>query len=163
MKTILKDPKQLVKVLMVGLFVVGLSVNTFAQKEKKVKKEKTEKASKEAKELTRPEKVGNGDVDGFTQSSFDIYEKNQEISKTLGDATGNVSDMGDVKGDLEKQMTDIKELLGKSKAAGDAAGGLPMKDKPKAVKAVKTATDALNATQAAIPGQLEMIKNQSAK
>jgi hypothetical protein len=158
MRTIIKNVSTLSKVLMVMVLMTSLSVNTFAQKkEKKAKKEKA------AKELVRPAKVGNGDVDSFVASSFDIYEKNQKISKTLGDASGNAGDMGTVKSDLEKQMTDIKDLLGKSKAAGDAASGMPMKDKPKAVKAVKTATDALNATQAAIPGQLEMVKNQSAK
>ena len=158
MKTLIKNAGMVTKVLLVALIMTGVSVDSFAQKKKKDKKKK----DKKEKVIERPDKVGNGGVDGFVSSSFDVYEKNQEISKTLGNATGNVEDMGKVKGDLEKQMKDIKDLLGKSKAATDAASGMPMKDKPKAVKAVKAATNALNATQAAIPGQLEMIKKQSA-
>ena len=160
MKKITKNLGTVTKVLLVALLMAGVSVDSFAQK--KEKKDKKKKAKKE-KVLERPDKVGNGSVDGFVSSSFDIYEKNQEISKKLADAANNAGDAGQIKTDLEKQMTDIKDLLGKSKAAGDAAGGLPMKDKPKAVKAVKNATSALNATQAAIPGQLEQIKTQSSK
>ncbi|PCJ24600.1 MAG: hypothetical protein COA97_09475 [Flavobacteriales bacterium] len=159
MKKVTKNLGMAAKVLMVALLIAGVSVDSFGQKKKKDKKKK----DKKEKVLERPDKVGNGAVDAYVSSAFDIFEKNQEISKKLGDASGSVGDMGTMKADLQKQMTDIKDLLGKSKAAGDAAGKLPMKDKPKAVKAVKKGTDALNATQKAIPGQLEMIKTQSAK
>ena len=38
---------------------------------------------------------------------------------------------------------------------------MPMKDKPKAVKAVKAGTEALNNTKDAIPGQIEMVKKHA--
>lgn len=156
----MKTLKTLSKVLFVTLLITGLSVDASAQK--KAKKAKKEKKAKTEEVIERPAKVGNGDVDSFVSSSFDIYEKNQEITKTLSDAANSADKAGDMKADLDKQMEDVKALLAKSKAAGDAASGMPMKDKPKAVKAVKAATKALNATQAAIPGQLEMIKSQGA-
>ena len=154
----MKTLKTLSKVLFVTLLITGLSVDASAQKkEKKAKKAKTEKV------IERPAKVGNGDVDSFVGSSFDIYEKNQEITKTLSDAANSADKAGETKADLEKQVEEVKGLLAKSKDVIAAAKTItPKTDSMKAVKAVNAATKALNATQAAIPGQLEMIKSQGA-
>ncbi len=160
----IKGSKTLVKVLLVGLFVAGVSVDSFAQKEKKEKKAKKEKTEKTEKALERPAKVGHAATDEYVTSSFDLYEKNQAISKKLSDAAGNAADMGDVKKDLDGQMEEVKGLLGKSSDVVSGAKTItPKTDSMKAIKAVNAGTKALNATQKAIPGQLEMIKNQSAK
>lgn len=152
----MKTLKTLGKVMFVALLITGLSVDASAQK--KSKKGKKQKA---AKELKRPDKVGHASTDDFVMSSFDIYEKNQEITKTLSDASNNADQAGNVKADLEKQMEDVKALLGKSKDVISGAKSItPKTDSMKAVKAANSAVKALNATQAAIPGQLEQIKSQ---
>ena len=159
MRTIIKNAGTLTKVLCLTLLIAGVSVNSFAQK-----KEKKQKKEKAAKELKRPEKVGHAATDSYVTSAFDIYEKNQEISKKLGNAAENAGDMGEIKKELQSQMDEIKGLLGKSADVIKQAKEItPKTDSIKAVKAVNAGTKALNATQAAIPGQLDMIKNQSAK
>lgn len=152
----MKSLKTLSKVVFVTLLITGLSIDASAQKkEKKAKKEKA------AKELKRPEKVGHAETDAYVTSAFDLYEKNQEISKTLADAKGNADKAAQVKSDLDKQMEEVKSLLGKSKDVVAGAKSItPKTNSMKAVKAVNAGTKALNATQQAIPGQLEMIKNQ---
>lgn len=161
MKTIIKNSRTLVKVLLVGLFIAGVSVDSFAQKEKKEKKEKEQKTEKA---LVRPAKVGHAATDEYVTSAFDLYEKNQKISKKLSDVAGNADDMIAVKKDLEAQMEEVKGLLGKSTDVINGAKTItPKTDSIKAVKAANAGTKALNATQKAIPGQLEMIKNQSGK
>ncbi len=160
MKKITKNLGTATKVLMIALLLAGVSTDSFAQKKKKDKKSK----DKKEKVLERPAKVGNGGVDGYVTSAFDLYEKNQEISKQLADAGGNAGDAGKIKSDLEGQMKEVTGLLGK---AGDAMKGAkaitPKTDSMKAVKALNAGTKALNATKDAIPGQLEMIKTQGAK
>jgi F0F1-type ATP synthase membrane subunit b/b' len=152
--------KNITRVLFVAALIGGLTVDASAQK-KKDKKAKKEKA---AKELKRPDKVGHGATDAYVTSAFDLYEKNQEISKTLADASNNADKAGQVKGDLDKQMEEVKGLIGKSAdVIKEAKTITPKTDSMKAVKAVNAATKALKATQEAIPGQLDMIKNQSAK
>jgi len=154
----MKTLKTLSKVVFVTLLITGLSVDASAQK--KGKKAKKEKA---AKELKRPAAVGHASTDAYVTSAFDLYEKNQKITVALSDAANNADKAGDIKSDLDKQMEEVKGLLGKSKDVVSGAKSItPKTNSMKAVKAVNTATKALNATQAAIPGQLEMIKSQGA-
>lgn len=155
MKKITKNLGTVTKVLLIALLMAGVSVDSFAQKKKKKKKEKA------AKELKRPDKVGHASTDAFVTSAFDIYTKNQAITKKLSDATGNVADAGKIKTDLEGQMKEITGLLGKTGDVMKGAKGItPKTDSMKAVKALNTATKALNATKTAIPGQLDQIKAQ---
>ena len=153
MKTIVKQVSLVTKVLFVALLITGVSVNSYAQKEKKAKKEKI---------LKRPAKVGHSATDSYVTSAFNLYEKNQKITKQLSDAKGNIADAGKVKNELEQQMKEVKGLLGKSADVLKQAKGItPKTNSLKAVKAVNAGTKALNATQAAIPGQLDAIKAQS--
>jgi hypothetical protein len=154
----MKTLKTLSKVLFVTLLITGLSVDASAQKkEKKAKKEKA------AKELKRPAAVGHAATDAYVTSAFDLYEKNQKISASLSDAAGNADKVASIKSDLEKQMDEVKGLLGKSADVIKGAKTItPKTDSMKAVKAVNAGTKALNETQKAIPGQLEQIKNQGA-
>ncbi len=97
-------------------------------------------------------------------SSFDVYAKNQALTKKLADAKGNVDDAGKIKADLDSQMKEITGLLGKSADVLKGAKTItPKGDSLKAVGAVNKATKALNATKKAIPGQLDQIKAQDAK
>jgi|GEM_PF-1069492 len=153
----MKTLKTLSKVVFVTLLITGLSVDASAQKKGKGK------AKGEAKELKRPAKVGHAETDAYVTSAFDLYEKNQKITVALSDAANNADKAGDVKADLEKQMEEVKGLLAKSKDVVAGAKSItPKTNSMKAVKAVNAATKALNATQAAIPGQLEQIKSQEA-
>lgn len=158
MRTIIKNAGIITKVLFVTLLITGISFSSSAQKKEKKKKEKT------AKVLKRPAKVGHAATDSYVASAFNLYEKNQALTKKLADAKGNVADAGKIKTQLENQMKEVKGLLGKSADVVKQAKGItPKTNSMKAVKAVNTATKALNATQAAIPGQMEQIKNQSTK
>jgi hypothetical protein len=149
MKTIIKNAGTITKVLMVALIITGVSVDTYAQKKKK------------EKELKRPEKVGHASTDDFVSSAFNLYEKNQEITKKLSDAAGNITDAGKIKDQLDGQMKEVTGLLGKSADVVKGAKSItPKTDSMKAVKAVNTATKALNKTKENIPGQLEQIKSQ---
>lgn len=152
----MKSLKTLSKVVFVTLLITGLSIDVSAQKDKKKKGK-----DKAAKELKRPDKVGHAATDAYVTSAFDLYEDNQKISAQLSDASGNVAEADKIKADLDKQMEEVKGLLGKSKDVVSGAKTItPKTNSMKAVKAVNTATKALNETQKAIPGQLEMIKNQ---
>ena len=153
MKKITKNLGTATKVLMIALLMTGVSVDSFAQKkDKKAKKEK---------ELKKPASVGHAATDKFVDSSFDVYERNQKLSEKLSDAVGNAADAGKVKSDLDAQVEEIKGLLGQSKdVITDAKTITPKTNSMKAVKAINTATKALNATQKAIPIQLEQIKAQ---
>jgi hypothetical protein len=156
MKAIIKNLGTLTKILFVALLITGISADSFAQKKKKNKKEKA------AKELKRPAKMGHAATDSYVTSAFDLYEKNQSITKKLSDATNNVGDAGKIKADLEGQMKEVTGLLGKSADVMKEAKTItPKTDSMKAVKALNAGTKALNATKEAIPGQLESIKTQS--
>ena len=162
MKKLTTNLAMATKILLVALLMAGVSADSFAQDKKK--KEKKKKKDKKEKVLERPAKVGNAGVDDYATSAFDLYEKNQAISKKLGDATGNVGDAGAIKTDLEGQLKEVAGLLKKSEGALKGAKAItPKTDSMKAVKAVSAGTKALNATKDAIPGQLEMIKTQGAK
>lgn len=152
----MKSLKTLSKVVFVTLLITGLSIDASAQK--KGKKGKKDKA---AKELKRPAKVGHGATDTYVTSAFDLYEKNQALSKKMADMKENAADADDMKKQLDAQTNEAKELLGKSAdVIKEAKTITPKTNSMKAVKAVNAGTKALKATQEAIPGQLEMIKNQ---
>ena len=108
--------------------------------------------------------MGHSATDDYVNASFNLYEKNQEITKTLANPTDNVNDLGSIKSDLETQSKEAAQLLGKSSdVLTEAKSITPKTNSLKAVKAVNEATKALNETQKAIPGQLEQIKNQESK
>ncbi|MBL4670301.1 MAG: hypothetical protein JKY30_13710 [Flavobacteriales bacterium] len=155
MRKITKNLSTVTKVLMITLLMAGVSVSTYAQKDKKAKKEKV---------IKRPALAGHAATDKFVDSSFDVYERNQKLSKKLSDAKGNAADAGKIKKDLESQVEEIKGLLGQS---GDVLKGAksitPKTNSMKAVKAINAATKALNATQKAIPAQIEAVKKQGTK
>jgi len=158
MKKITKNLGTATKVLMVALLMAGVSVDSFAQKKEKKKKEK------KAKELKRPDKVGHSETDAFVTSAFDVYSKNQALTKKMSDAKGNITDAGKVKTDLEGQMKEVTSLLGKSSDVMKGAKSItPKGNSLKAVGALNKAVKALNATQKAIPGQLDKIKAQDSK
>lgn len=138
------------KVLLFAMLMTGLTTNSFSQKK-----------SKKEKVIERPSSIGDSNVDAFVTSSFDIYEQNQEISKQLSDAKGNAGKTKQMTEDLKTQTKDITSLLGKSKDIIKGAKTMtPKSNSIKAVGALNKAVKALNATQSAIPGQLEQIKSQ---
>tara|TARA_R110001592_G_C13164808_1_gene749272 strand:- start:66 stop:524 length:459 start_codon:yes stop_codon:yes gene_type:complete len=144
------------KAAFVALLVVGMSVNTFAQKEGK--KEKTEKV------IERPGIVGHAATDKFVDSSFDVYERNIKLTEKLSNAAGNVGEIKSIKNDIENQTNEIKGLLGQSADVMKEAKTItPKTNSMKAVKAINTATKALNVTKENLPHQLEQIKNQESK
>ena len=154
-----KNMKKITKILFIALFITGVSTEMYAQKA-----EKTEKKEKEAKPLEKPAAVGHAATDDYVNSSFNLYKKNQEITKTLSDAANNAGDLTATKTDLENQSKEVAALLEKSSTVLTEAKTItPKTDSIKAVKAINLATKALNETQKAIPGQLEQIKNQEAK
>ena len=157
-----KNMKKITKILFIALFITGVSTEMYAQKAEKA--EKTEKKEKEAKPLEKPAAVGHAATDDYVNSSFNLYKKNQEITKTLSDAANNAGDLTATKTDLENQSKEVAALLEKSSTVLTEAKTItPKTDSIKAVKAINLATKALNETQKAIPGQLEQIKNQETK
>jgi len=146
------------KVLMITLLITGITVDSFAQKKEKKKKAKKEKV------IERPAKVSHASTDAFVASSFDIYEKNKEISSQLGDVKANAGDAKQIKADLDTQMSHITSLLAKGGDVMKSAKSItPKSNSMKAVGALNKATKALNATKNAIPGQIEQIKSQESK
>jgi hypothetical protein len=155
MKKITNNLSTLTKVLMIAFLITGVSVDSFAQKAKKAKKEKV---------IKKPAPAGHAATDNFVNSSFDLYERNQKLSNKLSDAKGSVADAGKVKSDLEAQMKEVTGLLGKSKdVLAKAKTITPKTNAMKAGKAANTAVKVLNATQKAIPSQLDQIKAQESK
>jgi len=149
MITITKNFTTITKVLMVALFIAGISTNSFAQKDKKAKKEKV---------IKRPGASGHVATANFVDSSFDVYERNQKISAKLADFKGNSGDAVKVKSDLEAQLKEVTGLLGQSKDVVASAKKIsPKTNAMKAGKAANAAVKALSATQKAIPGQITMI------
>ena len=123
--------------------------------------------AKPAREYVRPSNKGE-----VKNEIVDIDLKSSEpgaIESAIGSGDLNVADLyrgdaGKIKADLEGQMKEITGLLGKSADVVKGAKSIPNKmDSGKAVKAINTGTKALNATQKAIPGQLEQIKAQDSK
>lgn len=155
----MKNLKTFTKILFAAVLITGLSVDVSAQEaDKKEKKEKV------AEELKRPEAVGHSATDSYVDSSFDLYEKNQELTKKLGDLKNNAGEAKSIKSDLESQQKDVAGLLAKSEdVIKEAKTITPKTNSLKAVKAVTQATKALNATKDALPGQIEQIKTQTAK
>jgi len=155
----MKNLKTFTKILFAAVLITGLSVNASAQKE-----EKKEKKEKVAEELKRPETVGHSATDSYVDSSFDLYEKNQELTKKLGDLKNNAGDAKSIKSDLESQQKDVAGLLQTSDdVVKEAKTITPKTNSMKAVKAISQATKALNATKDALPGQIEQIKTQTAE
>ena len=152
MITITKSLKTITRVALIAVLMGGVSVNTYAQKDKKAKKEKV---------IKRPGASGHAATAKFVDSSFDVYERNQKISEKLSDVKGNAADAGKIKSDLEAQIKEITGLLGQSKDVLTKAKAItPKTNAMKAAKAANAAVKALTATKDAIPGQLEMIKAQ---
>jgi hypothetical protein len=155
MRTITRNLSTIAKVAMIALLIGGVSVNTYAQKEKKAKKEKV---------IKRPGASGHPATAKFVDSSFDVYERNQKIATKLSDVKGNAADAGKIKNDLEAQMKEVVGLLGQSKDVMTKAKSItPKTNSMKAVKALNAATKALSATKDAIPGQIAAIKGQEGK
>ena len=71
MKKITSNLSTVTKVLMIALLMTGVSVDSFAQKDKKAKKEKV---------IKKPASAGHAATDNFVNSSFDVYERNQKLS-----------------------------------------------------------------------------------
>lgn len=152
----MKKLTSIAKVLFAAALVTGLTFNASAQKE--------EKKEKEEKKLERPDAVGHAATDSYVTSAFDLYEKNQELTKKLGDIKNHAGEVKSIKADLESQQKDVTGLLDKSEdVVKEAKTITPKTNSLKAVKAVTQATKALNATKEALPGQFEKIKNQSAE
>ncbi len=155
MRTITRNLSTITKVLMVALFIAGVSTNSFAQKDKKAKKEKV---------IKRPGASGHAATAKFVDSSFDVYERNQKISAKLSDLKGNAADAPKMKTDLEAQLKEVAGLLGQSKDVITKAKSIsPKTNAMKAGKAANAAVKALTATKDAIPGQIAAIKEQSGK
>lgn len=154
----MKNLKTFAKVVFATVLVAGLSVNASAQKEDK----KDDK--KEVKQIERPAAVGHGTTDKYVDSAFDVYEKNQELTKKLGDIKNNAGEAKSIKADLEAQQKDVATLLQTSDdVVKEAKTITPKTNSMKAVKAISQATKALNATKDALPGQIEQIKTQTAE
>lgn len=135
------------RVLFIALLIGGVSMSTYAQKKEK--------------KIERPAIVGHASVDKFVDSSFDVYERNQELTEKLSDAAGNVTEAKAIKNKLDAQMKEVAGLLEQSADVMKEAKSIsPKTDSMKAVKALNTATKALNETKQAIPGQIEQIKTQ---
>jgi hypothetical protein len=141
------------KVVLVVLLAVGTSANTFAQKE--------EKKAKTEKNIERPGIVGHAATDKFVDSSFDVYERNIKLTDKLSNAAGNAGEVKTIKKELENQTNEVKGLLEQSADVMKEAKTIsPKTNSIKAVKAINSATKALNTTKENFPIQLEQIKNQ---
>ncbi|MGE0560716.1 MAG: hypothetical protein AB7O47_02785 [Flavobacteriales bacterium] len=152
----MRSLKTFVKAVFVTVLIAGLSVNASAQEEKKDKKE--------VKQIERPASVGHGTTDKYVDSAFDVYEKNQELTKKLGDIKNHAGEAKSIKADLEAQQKDVATLLQTSDdVVKEAKTITPKTNSMKAVKAISQATKALNATKDALPGQIEQIKTQTAE
>lgn len=152
----MKNLKTFAKVVFATVLIAGLSVNASAQEKKEEKKE--------VKQIERPAAVGHGTTDKYVDSAFDVYEKNQELTKKLGDIKAHAGDAKSIKTDLEAQQKDVATLLQTSDdVVKEAKTITPKTDSMKAVKAISQATKALNATKDALPGQIEQIKTQTAE
>ena len=155
MRRITKKINTITKIALVAILMVGVSVNTYAQKGKKAKKEEVVK---------RPVPCGHAATAKFVDSSFDVYERNRKVAAQLSDVKGNAGDAAKIKNDLEVQLKEVGGLLGQSKDVMAKAKTItPKTNATKAVKSVKAAVKALTATKDAIPAQLAMIKKQSGK
>lgn len=153
----MKNLKTFAKVVFATVLIAGFSVNASAQKEGKEDK-------KEVKQIERPAAVGHGTTDKYVDSAFDLYEKNQELTKKLGDIKNHAGDAKSIKNDLEAQQKDVVTLLQTSDdVVKEAKTITPKTDSMKAVKAISQATKALNATKDALPGQIEQVKTQTAE
>ena len=150
-----KNFTPITKILMLAIFIAGVSTKSFAQKDKKVKTEKL---------IKRPGASEHAATANFVDSSFDVYERNQKVSVKLSDVRGNAGDAGEIKSDLEAQLKEVAGLLGQSKDVLAKAKSIsPKTNSIKAVKALNAPTKALSATKDAIPGQIASIKEQSGK
>lgn len=157
----MKNLNTFTKVVFAAVLVATTSVGAFAQEQKEEKKEKKEKV---AEELKRPEAMGHAATDSYVTSAFNLYEKNQELTKKLADAKSHAGEAKQIKNDLEAQQKEVAGLLEKSADVIKEAKTIsPKTDSMKAVKAVNQATKALNATKEALPAQLEQIKTQTAE
>jgi len=157
----MKNLNTFTKIVFAAVLVATTSVSAFAQEQKEEKKEKKEKV---AEELKRPEAMGHAATDSYVTSAFNLYEKNQEITKKLADAKSNAGEAKQIKNDLEAQQKEVAGLLEKSAdVIKEAKTITPKTDSMKAVKMVNQATKALNATKDALPKQLEQIKSQTAE
>lgn len=157
----MKNLNTFTKIVFAAVLVATTSVSAFAQEQKEEKKENKEKV---AEELKRPEAMGHAATDSYVTSAFNLYEKNQEITKKLADAKSNAGEAKQIKNDLEAQQKEVAGLLEKSAdVIKEAKTITPKTDSMKAVKMVNQATKALNATKDALPAQLEQIKTQAAE
>ena len=157
----MKNLNTFTKIVFAAVLVATTSVTAFAQEQKEEKKEKKEKV---AEELKRPEAMGHAATDSYVTSAFNLYEKNQEITKKLAYAKSNAGEAKQIKNDLEAQQKEVAGLLEKSAdVIKEAKTITPKTDSMKAVKMVNQATKALNATKDALPTQLEQIKTQAAE
>ncbi|MCB9364872.1 MAG: hypothetical protein H6587_09910 [Flavobacteriales bacterium] len=144
---------RLFKATFIMLLIMGVSANSFAQKE--------EKKAKTEKNIKRPGIVGHAATDKFVDSSFDVYERNIKLTDKLSNAAGNVGEVKEIKNELESQTKEVKGLLGQSAHVMKEAKTItPKTNSMKAVKAINAATKALNTTKENFPIQLEQIKNQ---
>lgn len=151
----MKNVNNFTKIILTSVMISFTAVG-FAQDKKEEKKEE--------KQIERPVTVGHSTTDSFVDSAFDVYEKNQELTKKLGDIKNHAGEVKSIKADLEAQQIDVTTLLQKSDdVLKDAKTITPKTNSMKAVKAVSQATKALNATKDALPAQIEQIKTQTAE
>jgi len=151
----MKNVNNFTKIILTSVMISFTAVG-FAQDKKEEKKEE--------KQIERPATVGHSTTDSFVDSAFDVYEKNQELTKKLGDIKNHAGEVKSIKADLEAQQIDVTTLLQKSDdVLKDAKTITPKTNSMKAVKAISQATKALNATKDALPAQIEQIKTQTAE
>ena len=151
----MKNVNTFTKIILTSVMVSFTAVG-FAQEQKEEKKE--------VKQIERPATVGHGTTDKYVDSVFDVYEKNQELTKKLGDIKKHAGEAKSIKNDLEAQQKDVATLLQTSDdVLKEAKTITPKTNSMKAVKAISQATKALNATKDALPAQLEQIKTQTAE
>lgn len=153
----MRNVKTITKVLFTSVLFASISQNVSAQTEQK--KEKVEKVVEQVK---RPDAVGHAATDNYVTSAFNLYEKNQELTKKLSDIKSHILELNTITNDIVSQQKEVTGLLGKSAdVIKEAKTITPKTNSLKAIKAVNQANKALNETKNAIPTQIAQIKNQT--
>ena len=153
-KPIMRNVKTITKVLLTAVLFATISLNVSAQT--------AQKLDKVVEQVKRPDAVGHAATDNYVTSAFNLYEKNQELTKKLSDIKSHITEVKSIKNELLSQQKEVAGLLEKSAdVINEAKTITPKTNSLKAVKAVNQANKALNETKNALPAQIEQIKTQT--
>lgn len=138
-----------------------------------------DKAKEEEKDLKRPENVGDSEVDGFVNQSFDLYLSTLATDKNLkgieadiekiekeGNKIKSDADVAKrlyaIQGEIRTRDEKAKELDNKAADMAKHAKDIkPINKVPKATKNVNSATKALDRTKEMTPAQVKKTEELS--